>query len=141
METPLETCRWKLRFYEVQKVRFRCYSRRYSLQKSTLSLLQQALQPPEKCAFAVQAAVKCSPEKCAFVVYPAVYCALFTIPQLPVSLDTGMDAGMDTAAGMQGFVGGNSRHKAKTRHWAGSVMVRFEIQPRLLGHHSDARSR
>lgn len=31
-----------------------------------------------------------------------------------------MDAGMDTAAGMQGFVGGNSRHKAKTRH-AGRV--------------------
>ena len=36
VETPLETCRWKLRFYKVQKVRY--------------LLLQQVLQPPAKCA-------------------------------------------------------------------------------------------
>ena len=35
VETTLETCGWK------------------HLRKSTLSLLQQALQPPAKCAFAV----------------------------------------------------------------------------------------
>ncbi len=30
--------------------------------------------------------------------------------------------------------------KAKTRHWAGSVMVRFEIWPRLRSHRSDIES-
>lgn len=42
VETPLETCGWKLRFSEVPKVRFRCYSGRYS---RCYSFQQSALSP------------------------------------------------------------------------------------------------
>ena len=91
VETPLETCCWKLRFSEVQKVRFRCYSRRYSLQQSALSPSTGLSTSPEKCSFAVKQAVKCSPEKCAFVGNQPVNHALVTIQQMPDCVDTGMD--------------------------------------------------
>ena len=57
VETPLEICGWNLKFYEVPKVRFRCYSgrysRRYSLQKSALSLLSRLLSALQKSALSL----------------------------------------------------------------------------------------
>ncbi len=88
VETLLETCGWKLKFSEVQKVRFRCYSRRYSLQQSALSPSTGLSTSPEKCSFAVKQAVKCSPEKCAFVGNHPGNHALVTIQKMPVFLDT-----------------------------------------------------
>ena len=50
VETPVETCRWKLRFYKVQKVRFRCYSGCYSaLQQMPVSLDTSVDTLPKPC--------------------------------------------------------------------------------------------
>ena len=75
VETPLETCRWKLRFYKVQKVRY--------------LLLQPLLRALQQSVLSVSTDLSTSPEKYAFAVNRLGNHALLTIQKMPVCVDTG----------------------------------------------------
>ena len=64
----METCGWKLKFSEVPKVLFRCYSGCYSASANAV-----------------------------FRVYLAVYRVVYPGPRMPDSMDTGLDTWLDTA--------------------------------------------
>ncbi len=93
VETPVETCRWKLRFYKVQKVRY--------------LLLQPLLRALQQSAVSVSTDLSTSPEKYAFAVNRPVNRALLTIQKMPVCVDTGWIP-LDTATLQYGAIPGKT---------------------------------
>ena len=85
--------RWKLRFYEVQKVRY--------------LLLQPLLRALQQSAVSVSTDLSTSPEKYAFAVNRPVNRALLTIQKMPVCVDTGWIP-LDTATLQYGAIPGKT---------------------------------
>ena len=75
VETPLETCRWKLRFYKVQKVRY--------------LLLQPLLRALQQSAVSVSTDLSTIQKSTVSLVNRPVNRALLTIQKMPVCVDTG----------------------------------------------------